>query len=333
VTDELRRYLDPVADASAVGAFTRVKRLTVEPSVLRYWGCTRVEVRATEPPYPPLFVELHATGAHGRLVWRPIRTCDGTNVDAALGDCFGAVISASAALRAPYVPDVVTAIQVVPVGDRTPLHKTRVLGTTIDPNHEDPAVELVRIRVALDRSAEARERHAAMLAADDSRREALLLSAQMQRRRAGTLRVVANAMCYGQLARFDGTADGGFLPGPWCAPWIASTITSYGRMVLTIVKADVEYRGGLVLAIDTDGILVAASPCGGEPVTTADGREFHCLSWTELAEVLSGFDALAIDERGMWKVTRTHEGRSLVARAFGPKRYVIGTRASQAFNG
>jgi hypothetical protein len=323
-TVEFAALARSVAESAGVLDFTTVKRLLVDPRVLRSWACTRVVVRADAPPYPSLPVELHALGAQGRLVRRPIRTLDGTTVDVTAGDYLAAVIADSAEHRRPIVPTAVDVVRLRP-GDRPePLRPVRLLRHRIDPNLEDPVAALVHLREALVASAERHSGHVRLPTGEDPRRDVYLSRAADDRRRARTLRVVANAFCYGQLARFDPTTNGDWKPGPWCAPWVAATITGYARMLLGIVHADAHARSGVVLSIDTDGMLVGSSPCGGEPIITATGSVFRALAWDELDEALSGFESLALTDSGVWKVQRTYEDRLLFARSFGPKRYTIG---------
>jgi hypothetical protein len=130
---------------------------------------------------------------------------------------------------------------------------------------------------------------------------------------------------FGQLGRFDGTSDGGAKPGPLCAPWLYSTIVSIPRMLLAIVEAEVIARGSMVLGTDTDSLMLAASPSGGEIVTTLDGREARCLSWEESDEVFSGFDRLAVDDHdGLWEVVREIDGVGFLGRSLNAKRYALG---------
>jgi hypothetical protein len=327
--DEALAWAARIADAAAGHDFDTVKRLACDPVRTRRFGCWRVVLRADEPPYPYLPVELREQAGldngdrsrrtTGRLVMRPIK-----NVTARTWDCTGddyllAVATASAIERRPCVFDVVDVARVVPHGQR-PTSAVRVLDMEID---GDPLPLMTARRARLKAEAANLARRAAPLRLDDPRRGALERRACQAVRRAAVLRVLVNAL-YGHTARYDAGGAHGFKPGPRAFPPLAAMITAASRKRIGLAKCHGEALGTVVLAIDTDGILFPVSPDGGEPVVTLDGRRYRTLSYAEHAEVLSGFDQVALDDRGLWDIAREHDGRPLHARAFGPKRYGIG---------
>jgi hypothetical protein len=76
------------------------------------------------------------------------------------------------------------------------------------------------------------------------------------------LRVVINAMVYGNPARFDPDGHGGERPGPWCFPPMAATVAAGSRCLLAVLEAEVRIRGSVLAARDTDGALLVASSDG-----------------------------------------------------------------------
>jgi len=295
VTARVRALAAHFANAAARHDFVQVKRLL--PG-LRTFGCVRVVIRALDPPFPDLPIELHTSGAHGHMVVHP---CAGERLDATLADYLAAVVYASAETGLPTVFDLIDTVRLVPVGRADDSRTLTVLGQSIDPNIHDPAVAWTRQRAGLKQRGQP----------DDVRR-------------ADVLRVLDNGG-FGQLGRFDGASEQGAKPGPLCTPWLYSSIVSIPRLLIAVVEADVNRRGGTLLAVDTDGVLLAASPDGGEPVVLCDGREAHALSWEHADDVFAGFEGLAIDAHpGLWDAVRERDGRPLFGRSFNPKRYALG---------
>jgi hypothetical protein len=209
-----------------------------------------------------------------------------------------------AALLSGRVPEIVSATKLVPVGtqpglrQRWPLYAGAVIGA-----HEDPAVSIVRVR---DRAK----------AGDDDR-----LAAQ--------IRVVVNALCYGNTVRRDVVHSGGAVSergGEWFFPPIAATVTAASRLCLGMAERLVNDAGGTVAARDTDGLLLVASP-GAGPVTLATGRAVGAISSVDLDAILRRFDQLDPFGTGQpfWKVKGDREGRPLFGLVLGLKRYVLAT--------
>jgi len=294
-TARVRAFATQFADGAARHDFEQVKRLLPR---LHTFGCVRVVIRAVEPPFPALPIELHTSGAHGHMVIHP---CAGERLAVTLADYLAAVVQTSAETGIPHIFDLIDAVRLVPVGRADKLQTATVLGEPIDATIDDPALVWTRHRAAL------KER---------GRPEDL--------RRAAVLRVLDNAG-FGQLARFDGGGDRGAKPGPLCAPWLYASIVSIPRLLIAIVEADVSRRGGTLLAVDTDGVMLATSPEGGEPVVMCNGRQVRALSWQASDEVFAGFEALAVDDYpSLWDVRRDYDGRPLLGRSFNPKRYALG---------
>ena len=130
-------------------------------------------------------------------------------------------------------------------------------------------------------------------------------------------------------------------PGEYSLPSLAATVTGAGRLLLAVLQADIEARGGAFVACDTDSLLVVASgdggldACPGGPHRLSDGQEaVRALSWTELDDVLAEIDSLnpyaagtvtslvkLEDENFAADGSRTPV--DLRALAISPKRYVL----------
>jgi hypothetical protein len=188
----------------------------------RRWGFTRVALRAAGEPLP---VEvLGPDGPRLRIV--PVWA---DHLDATWLDAVGATLLSGHPVK------VVGAVRLAPRGRLQGLTQVQVPGGLLRPD-DDPVVRLVALR----RQARA---------AEDERLVTLL-------------RVVINAMVYGNPARFDPDGRGGERPGPWCFPPMAATVAAGSRCLLAMLEAEVTVRGGVLAARDTDGALLVASPNG-----------------------------------------------------------------------
>jgi len=88
-------------------------------------------------------------------------------------------------------------------------------------------------------------------------------------------------------------------PGAYCFPPLAATVTGAARLLLALLQADVEARGGTYVACDTDSLTIVSSEAGGliacpyGPKRLPDGRRaVRALSWAEVSEVLAGLESL-----------------------------------------
>jgi hypothetical protein len=88
-------------------------------------------------------------------------------------------------------------------------------------------------------------------------------------------------------------------PGEFAFPPLAATITGAARLLLALLQADVEARGGTYAACDTDSLLIVSSeaggllPCEGGYERLPDGRAaVRALPWAEVDVVLAGLDPL-----------------------------------------
>jgi hypothetical protein len=192
------------------------------PATWRRWGFTRVALRATGEPLP-----VEVLGPDGpRLRVVPVWA---DQLDATWLDAVGAT------LLSGHPVEVISAVRLAPSGRVQGLTQVQVPGALLRPDH-DPAVTLVALR------------RQAQDAGDQ--------------RLATLLRVVVNAMVYGNAARFDPDGHGGERPGPWCFPPMAATVAAGSRCLLAVLEAEVRIRGSVLAARDTDGALLLASPDG-----------------------------------------------------------------------
>jgi hypothetical protein len=257
-----------------------------DPATWRRGGCTRMVVRAWGASLPCKDVGEHDR-SRDRLVVGPLF--------AERWDCTWLDLVAAVALDGEARFEILEAVELVPEGHQAGLRPVEVCGIRLDPD-ADPILELVRRR-------------------DEAK-------AVGDERRAAMLRVFNNALVYGLFGEFDPTPDGGERPGSWCWPPLSAIVAAAGRCVLALLEADVRDRGSAIVARDTDGGIVLASPEGGE-VDLGDGRLDRVLSWAELDELLASWNALAIDGGEFWSVERGTPEAPLQAISWGPKRYAL----------
>jgi hypothetical protein len=213
----------------------------------------------------------------------------------------------AAGLLGETSPGLIRAIRVAPSGQQPALRPVLLRGELeVDPRTDDlfrRAIEL-RQRVRRDISRPANERD----------------------RLDGFLKTFALGGAYGIFAEYHPTepvAGGARVsghglwplecrvhtpeePGEFCFPPLAATITAGARLLLALLQADVEARGGTYVAGDTDALLVASSElgglvaCPGGPYRLPDGGPaIQALSWDEVDEVRAAINALSPYDRGL----------------------------------
>ena len=132
-------------------------------------------------------------------------------------------------------------------------------------------------------------------------------------------------------------------PGAFCFPPLAASVTGAARLLLALLQADVEARGGTYVACDTDSLLVVASetgglsparagpsgsPTGARPCAPCRGpRSTRCsLGWTRCCRTAPG------TIRSLVKLEKENLARDgsgpveLYALALSSKRYVLYNR-------
>ena len=79
--------------------------------------------------------------------------------------------------------------------------------------------------------------------------------------------------------------------GKWFAPYLATLITSAGRLLLAMLETEVSQAGGTYLYCDTDSLAIVASKAGGSlRVPGSDGKRI--LTWNEVDRILAKFQVL-----------------------------------------
>lgn len=79
--------------------------------------------------------------------------------------------------------------------------------------------------------------------------------------------------------------------GKWFAPYLATLITSAGRLMLAMLEAEVTRAGGTYLYCDTDSLAIVASEKGGAlRIPGAEGKRI--LTWREIDRITAKFQDL-----------------------------------------
>jgi hypothetical protein len=79
--------------------------------------------------------------------------------------------------------------------------------------------------------------------------------------------------------------------GKWFAPYLATLITSAGRLLLAMLEVEVTRAEGTYLYCDTDSLAIVASKKGGTlHIPGADGKRI--LTWDEVDRITAKFQAL-----------------------------------------
>lgn len=279
--------VDQLAEVQALSAAAAGGdwRPFLERSTYERLTLTRCLVLPRGEPWPVELSERHGP----RLYVRRVTSREPINA------AFGDVMLAS--FLAGHSVTILSATGLVPVGREAHLPVRLRDGITV-PVGTDPLAALVRLRPPKG--------------ADDRLRAAI--------------RGIANPAAWGIFARLDQRRVVGRLTeeyAAWSWPPIAAGIPAIVRMWLAMVDRAVADAGGTVIARDTDGVSVLASPMGTK-VALADGRVLKALSWTEVESMLRRFDALDPfgDKGAFWSVEREAGGEPLHILSLGRKRYL-----------
>ena len=81
-------------------------------------------------------------------------------------------------------------------------------------------------------------------------------------------------------------------PGGWYAPYLASLITSGGRLLLAMLERCVTDAGGVHAWADTDALAIVSSKNGGSLHHVPGCEKARILSWREVREITDRFEAL-----------------------------------------
>ena len=266
----------------------------IDPAVWERFGFTLAEVVPAGEPFPIEVEDDHRPDGRMEVipVFSPRRIFRVPWCDVV-----------AAAVLSGRVPRIVRATRYVPIG-RQPL-RTRLdaLPGLVLGSDDDPAVALARRRQRAKAAGE------------------VTLAVE--------LRVVVNALCFGNFVRSDElTRRAGRRwvlaerPGPWTCLPIAASVTAGARLLLAVLERLVSDRGGIVAYRDTDSSLLPATPEGGE-LALPNGSSVRALSWAEVDTILGAFAQLSPSpEWPVWKQQRGTPARPLHALVFGPKRHI-----------
>ncbi len=79
--------------------------------------------------------------------------------------------------------------------------------------------------------------------------------------------------------------------GKWFAPYLATLITSAGRLLLAMLEVEVTRAGGTYLYCDTDSLAIVASQEGGSLVIPG-AHDKRILTWNEVDPITAKFQSL-----------------------------------------
>jgi hypothetical protein len=268
--------------------------VALDPAVWRHYGCALVELVPDVFPCPVDVEDNHRPD--GRLEIVPVSSPGRPLALSALDVLAGCATSRQ-------VPDIVRVVRFVASGRQEGLrrHVPVLPGLVLD-THEDPVLALVR------------HRHRARAQED------LVLAA--------VLRVVVNALVYGNFCRFDeilkridGTWQIAERPGSWnCMP-IASSVTAGSHLLLALLGRLVADDGSTIAYGDTDSAILPATPAG-EALVLRDGSELRSLSWTHVEAITAAFERLSPSpDWPVWEVVGRNQSRLLDAMTFSPKHH------------
>jgi PAS domain-containing protein len=218
----------------------------------------------------------------------------------------------AAKLHTDTVPTVLEAYRFRPRANPEPRQTVAIRGDTlVDPNDTDLFAATVMERTRLE--------------------DADLTETERDWRRQ-SLKTIGNAGAYGIHVRFDrrrrpdrkrervtlwtptGREDWQTTrpedPGPWCAPFLAASITGAARLLLAALEQLITQAGGIIAYRDTDSAFVVANPNGGllacpnGPDRLPDGTAaIRVLRDDELRAIVARFDRLGI-AGPFWKLEK-----------------------------
>ena len=273
-------------DTSAFGNFAqRVvvnPELLYDPAIWRRWGLTLVEGLEPKDDILPLRVSC-LQRPDGNLVVASVCSDEGSLIYSAFDVLMSCVLTKK-------VPRFARATTWVRVGRQDGIAENLPLceGVSID-SARDPIESFVSLRQSQKAAGKTRE--------------------------AKHLSTVANALVFGNFARFDdvqvrreGKWQLGEKPGPYNFMPLAVSVAAGARLLLALLDHEVSKRGGVVAYRDTDSSTIPASLSGGE-LTLPSGERARELSYQEITESLQCFSPLSpSDSWPAWKIEGMEEG-------------------------
>jgi len=101
-------------------------------------------------------------------------------------------------------------------------------------------------------------------------------------------------------AHFDDYLDVLERQGKWFAPYLASLITSAGRLLLAMLEVSVRNASGTYLFCDTDSLAIVASESGG-PLSIPGAKQERILTWNQVEDIIAKFQRLSPYNRDVVK--------------------------------
>ena len=224
------------------------------------------------------------------------------------------VIAAKLEKPAGQVPEILRAERIIPIG-RQPLRKSRLFGGVVfDPRTDQFFKTLVE-------EAERFERGDRCYAD---------IPTAIRKEIVRGIKAIGNIACFGALSEtraadlLPGRREEVTLlsdaepiraavahpedPGPFACLPLAGLVSACGRLLLAAVHYEVERRGGIVAACDTDGAHIVATEKGGTVYVETRGADFHeggpaqpvhALSFAEVNEIAALFQPLNPFDRAL----------------------------------
>lgn len=237
----------------------------LDRATYRKLGLTRVQVVPNGEPWPVQVDPRGEGSAHLRI--GPAASSDGRS------RWLPWPWVAVAALLSGRVPEVRRALRLSPASDEVEQSRPiPIFDRLVVPAGEDPVPWLVRLRT----EAKARIRAGTPLP-DDQRLTTVL-------------RVIVNALAYGQFARLD-DRNGTLAPARWSWPPVAATVPACTALWLAICDRWVADQGGAIINRDTDGMAILGSPDGGS-LSLGESGSRRVLPYGEVRAFLDQFDGL-----------------------------------------
>jgi hypothetical protein len=109
-------------------------------------------------------------------------------------------------------------------------------------------------------------------------------------RRAVTIEVHSGEDSFTPDRRFQAKEN----QGHWYAPYLASLITSGGRLLLALLERSVISAGGTHVWADTDALAIVSSKSGRSLRQVPGCEHIRALSWKEVQQIVDQFESLSV---------------------------------------
>ena len=130
--------------------------------------------------------------------------------------------------------------------------------------------------------------------------------------------------------------------GKWYAPYLASLITSGGRLLLGMLEKCVTNAGGVYAWADTDALAIVSSEHGGSLAHVPGCESARVLPWKEVQAIIDGFadlnpynfagSILSLTDDNFVDSDPAKPRRQLLGFSISAKRYVLYVRVGEKIN-